>query len=268
MADLLNRYGFAKEAEAAYKAFIARDPKQPERVLALAQFLARQDRVAEAMEILKKAWSTCRPEQVAAAALLALRRPVGGRVQRRQVEAWVAEAVRKRPDAVLLASKLGVIWIRQGRFDEAEAIVSPAPGRQSRQRRCAQQPGLAAGPARRRAKHKEALGSDRSCDRSPGANTLLSSTRGPWCLIRAGRLDQALRELQDAKVDPRNPSLALHLAWAYQQKGGGTDQARTALREAEAFGWRPASSDPLERRFMDQLRKDLSHVSQPPGDRS
>ncbi len=45
VADLLNRYGFAKEAEAAYKAFIARDPKQPERALALAQFLARQDRV-------------------------------------------------------------------------------------------------------------------------------------------------------------------------------------------------------------------------------
>ena len=79
VADLFNRYGFVKEAEAAYKAFVARDPRQPERVLALAQFLARQDRVAEAMEILKKAWSTCRPEQVAAAALVTLRCPFGGR---------------------------------------------------------------------------------------------------------------------------------------------------------------------------------------------
>ena len=35
--------------------------------------------VPEAMEILRKAWTTCRPEQVAAAALHALRRPVGGR---------------------------------------------------------------------------------------------------------------------------------------------------------------------------------------------
>ena len=77
VADLLNRYGFAKEAEAAYKAFIARDPKQPERILALAQFLARQDRVAEAMGILKKAWSTCRPEQVAAVCFGALRCPIG-----------------------------------------------------------------------------------------------------------------------------------------------------------------------------------------------
>ena len=61
VADLLNRYGFANEAELAYKAFAARNPSQPERSLALAQFLARQDRPAEAIGILKKAWSTCRP---------------------------------------------------------------------------------------------------------------------------------------------------------------------------------------------------------------
>ena len=32
VADLLNRYGFAREAELAYKAFVARNPNQPERV--------------------------------------------------------------------------------------------------------------------------------------------------------------------------------------------------------------------------------------------
>src|SRR5262249_55303551 len=37
VADLLNHFGFAKEAEAAYKAFVARDLRQPERVLALGQ---------------------------------------------------------------------------------------------------------------------------------------------------------------------------------------------------------------------------------------
>ena len=84
------------------------------------------------MAILKKAWSTCRPEQVAAAALPLYDAPSADETQRRQVEAWVAEAVRKRPDAVRARSKLGVIWIRQGRFDEAEAIVSPASAERSR----------------------------------------------------------------------------------------------------------------------------------------
>ncbi len=86
----MNRYGFAKEAETAYKAFIARDPKQPEPVLALAQFLARQDRVAEAIEILKKAWTICMPEKVAAASVVLFDVPSAGEDTRRQVEAWVA----------------------------------------------------------------------------------------------------------------------------------------------------------------------------------
>ena len=143
VADLLNRYGFAKEAEAAYRAFIARDPEQPERVLALAQFLARQDRVAEAMEILKKAWMTCPPEQVAAAALLIYDAPSAGPAERRQVVTWLAEAVRKRPDADLLASKLGVLYIRQGRSEQAEALLRRILAA-SRQRRRLEQPGLAA----------------------------------------------------------------------------------------------------------------------------
>ena len=58
VADLLNRYGFVREAEEAYKAFIAREPKQPERALSLAAFLASHDRITEATEILKRAWST------------------------------------------------------------------------------------------------------------------------------------------------------------------------------------------------------------------
>ena len=123
-------------------------------------------------------------------------------------------------------------------------------------------------PLRDASKAEEALGLIDRAIEVRGPNVALTDTRAV-VLIRAGKIDQALRELQDAqKVDPRNPNLARHLAWAYQQTGGGTDQARTALREAEAFGWRPARSDPLERRFMDQLRQDLSHVSQPPGDRS
>ncbi len=57
VADLLAEVGLATEAEKAYRVFISRDPSRPERLLALARFLARQDRPAEAMETLTKAWS-------------------------------------------------------------------------------------------------------------------------------------------------------------------------------------------------------------------
>ena len=255
MADLLNRYGFAKEAEAAYKAFIARDPKQPERVLALAQFLARQDRVAEAMEILKKAWSTCRPEQVAAAALPVFDAPSAGEAEKRQVEAWVAEAVRKRPDAVLLASKLGAIWIRQGRFDEAEELfrrlLAGNPDNADALNNLAWLLAL-----RDQGKAQEALELiDRAIDVA-GAVPSLLDTRAV-VLIRAGQLDQAVEDLSNARAsNAPKPSFALHLAWAYHAEGK-TDEARKAFQQAEILGWKPEKSDPLERSLMDKLRQDL-----------
>ena len=79
VADLLNRYGFAKEAEEAYKTFVARDPKQPERILALAQFLAGQDRVAEAIEILKESLDDMQARKGRRGIFAALRRSVGQR---------------------------------------------------------------------------------------------------------------------------------------------------------------------------------------------
>ena len=62
------------------------------------------------MAILKKAWTTCRPEQVAAAALAVFDAPSGGEAEKRRIETWVAEAVRKRPDAIRFAPRLGVVW--------------------------------------------------------------------------------------------------------------------------------------------------------------
>ena len=56
------------------------------------------------------------------AALSLYEAPSVTEAQQKQVEAWVAEASRKRPDLLGLSSKLAAIWIRQGRFDEAEAL--------------------------------------------------------------------------------------------------------------------------------------------------
>ena len=65
---------------------------------------------------------TCPPEQVAMAALSLYEAPSVTEAQQKQVEAWVAEASRKRPDLLGLSSKLAAIWIRQGRFDEANGL--------------------------------------------------------------------------------------------------------------------------------------------------
>jgi tetratricopeptide (TPR) repeat protein len=255
VADLLNRYGFAKEAEAAYKASIAREPRQPERTLALAQFLARQDRVPEAMEVLKKAWTTCRPEQVVPAALMVFAASSAGPAERRQVEAWVAEVVRQRPEAVLMASKLGVIQIHQGRFDEAEGLF---------RRLLAGQPdnpdvlnNLAWLLALRdRGKAQEALELINRAIDIRGADPSLVDTRAV-VLIRAGQYDRAIQEIRNAQaIEPENPSLAIHLAWAFQAKGQ-TEEARKQFLRAEEFGRKIQGFDPLERAITQKLRHEL-----------
>jgi tetratricopeptide (TPR) repeat protein len=256
VADLLNRYGFPKEAEAAYRAFIARDPKQPERVLALALFLGRQDRPAEAIDVLKRAWTTCPPEQVAVAALEVFNAPSADEVQKRQVDTWVTEAVSKRPDAALLASKLGVIRILQGRYDEAESIL---------RRLLAAHPDLPDAlnslawliALRDPGKAEEAV---RLTDRAialRGDAVSLADTRAV-ARIRLGQIDQALDDLVAIrKRAPENPTYAFHLAWAYLAKGQ-RERARAQLQEAEKFGLRARRLDPLELAVFQRLQKELS----------
>ena len=108
-----------------------------------------------------------------------------------------------------------------------------------------------------RSKTKEALELiDRAIDLQGPVSTLVD-TRAVVC-IRDGQVDRAVRNLKRAqKVDPRNRSLALHLAWAYHAQGK-SDEARQAFQEAEKLGWKPEKSDPLERPFIDSLRQGLS----------
>jgi tetratricopeptide (TPR) repeat protein len=255
VADLLNRYGFAKEAEQAYKAFIARDPNQAERALALALFLAGKDRVSEAMEIFKKAWATCRPEQVATAALSLYDAPSADQTHRRQVEVWLAAAIRTRPEALGLSTNLGAIWLRQGRFDQAEAafrrVLSTVPYDIDALNNLAWLLAL-----RDQGKTSVALELiDRAID-ARGPVPALIDTRAV-VLIRAGQLDKAVEHLNQAKAsNAGNPSFALHLAWAYHAQGR-IDQARTELKEAEKLGLRPMALDPLERAIVQKLRHDL-----------
>jgi tetratricopeptide (TPR) repeat protein len=255
VADLLDRYGFTKEAEAAYKAFIARDPKQPERVLALVPLLGRQGRVAEAIKILSNAHATCRPEQVATYALSLYDAPSVDEDQRRQVEAWVAEASQRRPEMVSLSVRLGAIWTRQGRFDEVESLYRGILGKQPDNAEALNN--LAFLVAIR--DEKGILEARELIDRAielAGPNAALADTRAV-VLIRSGQLDQAERELLNAQQgDPENRSLAFHLAWVYQLRRE-LDRAQRAFRKAESLGLRPQRLDPLERRIFERVRNEL-----------
>jgi tetratricopeptide (TPR) repeat protein len=255
VADLLNRYGFAKEAEEAYKAYVARDPRQPDRVLALATFLARKDRPAEAINILKTAWSTCPPDRVALAAVTIVDAPSADEAQKRQVETWLVEATRKRPASTELKTRLAIIWLWQGRYDEAtdwlQKLLAQSPDSPEALNTLAWLVAM-----RDPGKAPEALEMINHAIELTGAVPSYIDTRAV-VLIRAGRLDQAILDLDRARgAEPRNPNFALHQAWAYREKGD-TEGARRALDQAKQLGWTIAKCDPLERSLLDRWGRGL-----------
>ncbi len=257
VAMLLDRFGFAKDAEEAYKSFVARDPKEPERVLRMASFLARRNRTKEAVAILDKAWPTCRPEAVATTALTLYNAPSADDALRRRVEAWVAEAIRRSPSAALpLRPKLATIYLMQSRYDEAERLLRQTlvtdPDYVEALNALAWLLSL-----RQTGEPREARDLiDRAIDKGGTASTLID-TRAV-ILIRSGEAARAAQELRAAQeVDPKNVSLALHLAWAYQVAGNIT-AAREQFRRAHELGLRLESRDPLERVVIDGLQEVLS----------
>jgi tetratricopeptide (TPR) repeat protein len=256
VARLLERFGFAHEAEKAYNAFVARNPDEPERVLGLAEFLARQDRTQEAVAILERARATCRPEAVAWAALSLCSARSGEVTLRARVEAWVAEAIRKSPAAAApLRPKLATIVSNEGRYEEAEAlfrqILASDPDNVETLNNLAWELALS-----ERGNPGEALELiDRAIEKAGPGSTLVD-TRAV-ALIRAGDPGRAAQELRTAlTVDPANVSLALHLAWACQAAGMPA-QARAAFQRAEALGLRPEARDPRERGLIERLQREL-----------
>jgi tetratricopeptide (TPR) repeat protein len=151
---------------------------------------------------------------------------------------------------------LGSIWLVQGRFDQASEllhrVVAEAPDQTEALNDLAWLLAL-----REPSQAKEALGLINRALDVTGAFPPFMDTRAV-VLIRAGQLDEAILELDRARhVDPKNPSLALHQAWAYRDKGN-TEKARKAFRLAKDMGWTVTKSDPLERPFIAQLERDLT----------
>ncbi|HKM54863.1 MAG TPA: tetratricopeptide repeat protein, partial [Isosphaeraceae bacterium] len=214
VARLLDRYGFVGEAEQAYKTFIGRNPNEPERALALVPLLVRQNRITEAVEILQKTWKTCKPEAVAATALALVDAPSGDANLKRQVEGWLTEAIQKSPAAApRLRPRLASLYWKEGRYAEAEAlnrqIVAADPDNVESLNNLAWEL-LLRDPSR----FKEALDLVNRAIEKAGTLTSLADTRAV-ALIRGGQYDQAAQELRTAQeIDPKNLSLALHLAWA------------------------------------------------------
>jgi tetratricopeptide (TPR) repeat protein len=255
VARLLDQFGFARQAEGAYRADIARAPKEPELVLALASFLARQARIDEAIEILKKAWTTCPPERVALIAVGIYDTPSASEAHKSQIETWLVEALQQHPEAAGLLPKLAAIRLRQGRSDEAETLLRRT---------------LASNPddpqalndlawvlsQREPSKLQEALELINRAIDVAGENPFLLDTRAV-IFLQLRQPDPALQDLgKSLALRPSSRASYFHLARAHLMAGKHASSL-AAFRRAEELGLKLETVDPLEREAYQKLRQEL-----------
>jgi predicted Zn-dependent protease len=255
VARLLDLFGFARQAEEAYRADIARAPKGPELVLALAGFLIRQARIDEAIEILKKAWTTCTPERVALVALGIYNMPSANESQKTQVETWLVEAIQRRPEAAGLVPKLAVIRFQQGRFDEAETLLRQTVASDPENPEALN--GLAWVLSHRDpSKLQEALELINRAIGVAGEDPARLDTRAV-IFLHLGQPDPALQDLgKSLALRPSSRDSYFHLARAHLMAGNHAS-SRTAFLRAEKLGLKPETVDPLEREAYQKLRQEL-----------
>ena len=184
-----------------------------------------------------------------------------------QAEVWIAEAIRKSPSAArLLRPKLAAIRCRQGRYDEAETlfrqILDSDPENVETLNNLAWELAL-----REPGEPREALRLiDRAIEKRGRISTFVD-TRAV-VLIRLGEPGRAVQELSAARTaDPRNVSLALHLAWALQEAGQALE-AMKVFQLAQELGLKPEARHPLERGLIDRLLGQLGKDQSSPSNRS
>jgi tetratricopeptide (TPR) repeat protein len=223
----------------------------------LAAFLARQGRITEAVAIVDQAWETCQPDVVAVMSLPLYLAASAGEDLKRQGEARITAAMQKSPiAAAALRPKLAELYLRQGRYDEAEALDRQTLASDSEHVEALNTLAWLL-VVRDASKTAEALDLVNRAIEKRGRLSSLVDTRAV-ALIRAAKVDESAQEIREAQaLDPANPSLAIHLAWAYHE-AGKTDAARDAFQRAESLGLKLESRDPLERRIIERLRAELA----------
>ena len=107
-AGLLEELNQERAAEDLYRQYVTEArAKQPDSVLQLAAFLARQKRLSEALDLCEGAWQKCKPEAVATVGVGALRVGKPKEQDFQRVEGWLEKAIHQHPESLVSAHSPG-----------------------------------------------------------------------------------------------------------------------------------------------------------------
>lgn len=259
-AVLLEDLGQAAAAEPLYRRYAATSRK-PEAILTLALYLARSQKVGEALRLCEKAWDTCSPERVAAVSVDVLQIGRADDSEARKVEEKINAVSREQGESPIFDLALGQLYYQRQRYAEAEQSYRSALRQDSENRIGLNN--LAWLLTLRSRKPEEALELvNRAIARTGTAEDLyeraanssvpnLLDTRAITYLA-LGQAETALKDLEPAVAHVPTRNGCYHLALAYRMAGNG-EAAERALKQAANLGFRSEQVDPLERKAVEQM---------------
>jgi tetratricopeptide (TPR) repeat protein len=257
VAALLEGLQEPEAAERLYRRYAegGRD-KRPESVLVLAQFLARRQRVPEALDLCEGAWRTCPPAAVAQACLFVVSQGSADVGQLARVERWL-RAAEKGPQSAAVAAALAHVQNLQGRYDEAEATYRKAIAANARDPRARAMAlnNLAFLLTLRGGDGPTALDLVQRACQAGGPRPGFLDTRAV-VRLKMGDSRQAIKDLDDAVAVAPSASVFFHLAQARDQAHDQSG-ARRAWEQAKALGLKASNLHPLERTAYDQLARQM-----------
>ena len=255
-AELFERYKHPREAEAGYRAFAAQNTNDPLRVLALAGFLGRQNRVEEGLALCEQALKTCPAEPVATTSVAIL--GAGKNVtdeQMRRVGTWLDEALSRHATSTSIRLSLARLRSMEQRYDQTESIYREILS--SNPNDVGVLNNLSWLLAFETGKEQEALELINQAIEVAGADATLLDTRAV-VYLRMKKTDLALQDLRaGVAIKPEKAVLYFHLARALQMASNPAE-AREALRQAEQLGLKAETLEPRERALFLTVRQELA----------
>jgi len=254
VAKLMEDLGFAKAADKLLLEFAALSANG---LIVRAEFLGRQKRLDEALELLDQSRDKMSLERLLQTAITVVRSQgtALASVAADRIEPWFTKARREDPDSVGISLLLAELRTIQGRPSEVEAIYRECLNRKDLS------PGQAAIITNNLAFHltrsetlPEAQKLIAAAIRELGPHPDLLDTRGMIYLM-SGDSDHAVEDLQEAVLSP-TPLKFLHLATA-QMEANQTDAAKSSLLQAKKLGLDSTQLSTADTVRLDRLEKAL-----------
>jgi len=252
VAELLEQLSLADAAEEMYRKFVSQS-KEPESILALAQYLGRHNRSQEALDLCERAWQSCSAEAVAATCLTVLYTAKVTDDHCQRIAQQLETGMQQNLKGTSLWMHLADLRNLQGRFQDVEVLYRRILERD--QHNVAVLNNLAWLLAFQSGKGAEALDLINKALDLEGPLPRQLDTRAVVYLA-AGKSDLAIADLEQAVAEAPTAARYFHLAQAYQM-AKKQDAALQAFRKAKTAGLSLSILHPLERTAYPQLQGEL-----------